>query len=112
MTFQPGTVCASKSGTALSPVSRTATTTEGSPRVTSQAWVVCVWYQPQAPPESAYVCGKNGSFGRISCGFTSPSGSTQATEGLAFSAHKAAWAWSGATETTCTPRWGIVPTGV
>src|SRR5438477_6361377 len=63
-TFQPGTVWPLKSGSWRRPVSSTATTTPESPRVTSQACVVCVCVQPHAPPARAdEPLGKKGSSG-------------------------------------------------
>src|SRR5438552_3673379 len=80
----------------LIPVSRTATTTDGSPWVMSHACVVWVWYQPQAPPEMFHALEfrKYGSLGRTSCGWSRPSRSAQTTDELDESAPSAAAARS------------------
>src|SRR5438128_13688 len=107
-TFQPETVWPVKSASpaVFRPVSRIATTIVGLPFVMSHACVVCVWYQPQAPPPRAYCCGKYGSFGRLSCGCSVPSTSANATS--AFPRRRASAVAAGpGTLSTYTPMSGI-----
>src|SRR5215475_8338516 len=104
-TFQPGTTCPEKSSSplVLRPVSRIAITTEGSPLVMSQACVVCVLYQPQAPPPTGNCCGKEGSLGKSSCGVSVLSVSANRTPRFPRSFVSAAAARFDGTVTTRTP---------
>ena len=111
-TFQVEEICPSKSlrPLVLIPVSRIAMTTELSPLVISQAWVVCVIVQPQAPPPNAKFWGKDGSFGTTSCAWSMPSASTKATSGRAFNSARTRFRASAGTCSTRTPRSGTVRT--
>src|SRR5690348_6907405 len=84
MAFHVEEICPLKSvnPAVLMPVSRIATTTEGSPSVMSHAWVVCVWYQPHAPPAMFHApeLRKYGSLGSSSCGWRTESRSANVTQ--------------------------------
>src|SRR5207247_2672848 len=77
-------------------------TTDGSPLVMSHAWVVCVRYQPHAPPATANGCGNDGSFGSDSWGASTESGSAWTTAALRLRASSAVLLRSDATDTTWT----------